>query len=63
MEGVLPEVRCQIMVDFYGKYVPMRKMFTIHHFKKIKCKKIVIYGVMQLVDAGESVTQKEGCVS
>ena len=51
------------MVDFYGKYVPMRKTFTIHHFKKIKCKKIVVYGVMQLVDAGESVTPKEGRVS
>ena len=63
MEGVLPEVRCQIIVDFYGKNVSTWKMFTIRYLRKIKCKKIVIYGVMQLVDAGESVTQKEGRVS
>ena len=62
MEGVLPKVRCQIIADFYGKNVAKWKTFTICHFKKIECKKNVIYRVMQLVDAGESVMQKESRV-
>ena len=62
MEGVLPKVRCQIIADFYGKNVAKWKTFAIRHLKKIECKKTVIYRVMQLVDAGESVMQKESCV-
>ena len=57
MEGVSSKVRCQIIADFYGKNVAKWKTFTICHFKKIECKKNVIYRVMQLVDAGESVTR------
>ena len=63
MEGVLPKVRCQIIADFYGKNVAKWKMFTIRHFKKIECKETVFYRVMQLVDAGESVLQKESPLS
>ena len=36
------------------------KMYTFQHFKKMGCKKTAIYRVMKLVDAGESVEQKEG---
>ena len=39
MEGVLPEVRCQIIADFYGKNVTKWKTFTIDHFKEMECKK------------------------
>ena len=60
MEGVLPEVRRQIIADFYGKNVSKGKMYTFQHFKKMGCKKTAIYRVMRLVDAGESVAQKEG---
>ena len=36
-------------------------MYNFQHFKKMGCKKkTAIYRVMQLVDAGESVAQKEG---
>ena len=62
IKGVLPKVRCQIIADFYAKNTAKWKMFTIHHFKKIDCKKNAIYRVMQLVDAGESVMQKKSCV-
>ena len=60
MEGVLPEVRRQIIADFYGKNVSKGKMYTVQHFKKMGCKKIALYHVMRLVDAGESMTQREG---
>ena len=60
MEGVLPEVRRQIIADFYGKSVSKGKMYTFQHFKKMGCKKTAIYRVMKLVDTGESVEQKEG---
>ena len=60
MEGVLPEVRRQIIADFYGKNVSKGKMYTFQHFKKMGCKKTAIYCVMRLADAGESVVQKEG---
>ena len=59
MEGVLPKVRCQIIADFNGKNAAKWKTFTVHHFKKMGCNKTAIYCVMQLVSAGESVTQKE----
>ena len=64
MEGVLPKVRCQIFCDFYGKNVTKSKTFTIGHFKKMECKKKTsFFHVMQLVDAEESVPQKESRVS
>ena len=58
MEGLLPEVRRQIIADFYGKNVSKGKMYTFQHFKKMGCKKTAIYRVMRLVDAGESVAQE-----
>ena len=60
MEGVLPEVRRQIIADFYGKNVSKGKMYTFQHFKKMGCKKTTIYRIMKLVDAGESVEQGGG---
>ena len=60
MEALLPEVRRQIIADFYGKNVSKGKMYTFEHFQKMGCKKTAIYRVMRLVDAGESVAQKEG---
>ena len=63
MKGVLPKVRCQIIADFYRKNVTKLKAFTIGHFKKMECKKNAIYRVMQLVDAGKSVTQRESRLS
>ena len=39
MEGLLSEVRCQIIADFYGKNVSKGKMYTFQHFKKMGCKK------------------------
>ena len=60
MEGLLPEERHQIIANFYGKNVSNGKMYTFQHFKKMGCKKTAIYRVMRLVDAGESVAQKEG---
>ena len=39
MEGVLPKVRCQIIADFNGKNAAKWKTFTVHHFKKMECKK------------------------
>ena len=62
MEGVLQKVWCQIIADFYGENVAKWKTFTIGHFKKMECKKNVIFHVMQLVNAGESVMQKESRV-
>ena len=55
MEGVLPKVRCQIIADFNGKDAAKWKMFTVCHLSKMECKKIAIYCVMQLMDAGKSV--------
>ena len=63
MEGVLPKVKCQIIADFYGKNVPKWKTFTVCHFKKMECKKNAIYCIMQMVDAEESVMQKESRIS
>ena len=60
MEGLLSEVRCQIIADFYGKNVSKGKMYTFQHFKKMGCKKNAIYRVMRLVDAGEAVAQEAG---
>ena len=60
MGGVLPEVRRQIIADFYGKNVSKGRVCTFQHFGKMGCKKTAIYCVMKLVDAGESVEQKEG---
>ena len=48
MEGLLPEVRPQIIANFYGKNVSKTKI------------KNAIYRVMQLVDARESDAPKEG---
>ena len=62
MEDVLLKVRCQIIADFYGKNVTKWKTFTTGHFKKMECKKKAIYRVMQLMDAGMSVTQIESRV-
>ena len=39
MEGVLLEVRCQIIADFYGKNGTKCKKLTIGHFKKMERKK------------------------
>ena len=59
MEGLLPEVRHQIIADFYGKNVSKGKMYSFQHFEKMGCKKnLARYQVMRLVDAGESVTQE-----
>ena len=63
MEGVLLKVRCPIIADFYKKRVAKWKTFSICHFKKMECKKNVIFHVMQLVDAGESFTRKESHLS
>ena len=64
MEGVIPKVRCQIIADFYGENVTKWKMFTIGHFKKMECKKkTAFHRVIQLVDAGESVSQTENRLS
>ena len=62
MEGDLPKVRRQIIADFYGKNDSKGKTYTVSHFKKVVCKKTAIYCVMQLIDAGESVTLKESRV-
>ena len=59
MEGVSPKVRHQIIADFYGENIAKWNTFTIGHFKKIECKKIAIYSVIHLMDAGESVTQEK----
>ena len=60
MEGLLPEVRCQIIANFYGKNVSKGEMYTFQHFEKMGCKKSAIYRVMRLVDAGEALAQEEG---
>ena len=63
MEGLLPEVRHQIIADFYGKNVSKGKMYSFQHFEKMGCKKnLARHQVMRLDDAGESVTQTEGQV-
>ena len=61
IEGLLPEVRHQIIANFYGKNVSKGIMYGFQHFKQMGCKKNpAIYHIMWLVDAGESVAQKEG---
>ena len=56
MEGVLPKVRRQIIADFYGKNVLKWKTYTVRHFKEMGSKKLAVYRVLQLIDAGETVT-------
>ena len=56
MEGVLPKVRRQIFADFYGKNVSKWKTYTVRHFKEMGSKKLAVYRVLQLIDAGETVT-------
>ena len=61
MEGLLPEMGCQIIANFYGKNVSKGEMYTFQHFDTMGCKKeTAIYRVMRLVDAGEAVAQEEG---
>ena len=61
MEGVLPEVRCQIIADFYGKKCFKGGDVYLEHFEKIGCKQNTAkYCVMRLIDAGEAVPQEEG---
>ena len=65
IKGVSPKVRCQIIADFDGGNVSRGKMYTVRQFKIIRCKKKkkkkknAINRVVQIVDARESVTQKE----
>ena len=60
MEGLLPEIGCQIIANFYGKNVSKGEMYTFQHFEKMGCKKSAIYRVMRSVDAEETVAQEEG---
>ena len=60
MEGLLPEVQCPIIANFYGKNVSKGEMYTFQHFEKMGCKKSAIYRVMRSVDAEETVAQEEG---
>ena len=60
MEDLLPEVRCQIIANFYGKNVSKGEMYTFQYFEKMVCKKSAIYRVMRSVDAEETVAQEEG---
>ena len=61
IEGLLPEVRHQIIANFYGKNVSKGNMYSFQHFKQMGCKETpAIYHIMLLVDAGESVAQREG---
>ena len=61
IEGLLPEVRHQIIANFYGKNVSKGKMYSFQHIKQMGCKENpAIYHIMLLVDAGESVAQREG---
>ena len=39
IEGLLPEVRYQIIANFYGKNVSKGKMYSFQHFEKMGCKK------------------------
>ena len=59
MEGLLPEMGCQIVANFYGKNVSKGEMYTFQYFEKMGCKKSAIYRVMRLVDAGEAVAQEK----
>ena len=59
MEGLLPEVRCQIIANFYVKNVSKGEMYTFQYFE-MGCKKSAIYRVMRSVDAEETVAQEEG---
>ena len=52
MEGVLLEVRHQIIADFYRKNVSKWKTYTVRHLKEMGCRKNAIHHVMQLLDAG-----------
>ena len=60
MEGLLLEVRCQIIADFYGKIVSKGEMYTSSILRIWDAKKNAKYRVMRLIDAGEAVPQEEG---
>ena len=61
MEGLLPEVQCQIIADFYGKNVSKGKMYNSSILRRWDAKKKdAKYRVMRLIDAGEAVPQEEG---
>ena len=58
IEGLLPEVRHQIIANFYGKNVSKGNMYSFQHSKQMGCKnKPAIYHIMWLVDAGVSGTE------
>ena len=54
IEGLLPEVRHQIIANFYGKNVSKGDIYTFRHFEMMGCKKSAIYRVMRSVDAEET---------
>ena len=58
--GVKPEIRRQVIADFYQQNVNKGKFYTFKHFKRMGYKKTQIYAVMKRVDAGESVERKKG---
>ena len=63
MEGVLLKVRRPIIVDFYKKKVAEWKRFLFVILRRWNAKKTSFFHEMQLVDAEESVPQKESRVS
>ena len=58
--GVKPEIRRQVIADFYRQNVQKGKPYTLEHFKRMGYKRTQIYAVMKRVDAGESVERKKG---
>ena len=62
----VPDVKTGHLTTFWHPFLSIREtglnwvVYTFQHFKKMGCKKNAIYRVMRLVDAGESVAQKEG---
>ena len=60
MEGITQKVRRQILADFYQNNLAKGKQHTFDHFIKMGYKKSTIYRIMQRVDAGESMEQREG---
>ena len=55
MEGLKPELRHQVIADFYRRNVGKGKSYTAKHLKRMAFKKTQIYAVMKRVDAGESI--------
>ena len=55
MEAIKPEMRRQVIADFYRKNLSKGKNFTFNHFNKMGYKKTQIYSVMKRVDGGESI--------